>query len=58
MRQNIVAAGGHGRIKILASWWLGSRETDRKRPGTRYTLQTPNDLLPPTRPHLLLSTAS
>jgi hypothetical protein len=44
---------GHGGAKLLISWHLGRRKTDRNVLGTRYTLQrqTPRNLLPPNGPH-------
>jgi hypothetical protein len=41
--------------KPLASWWPGSRDRKRKRPGPRDPLQkhAPSNLLSPTRSHLL-----
>jgi hypothetical protein len=41
-------------------WWQGSREKQRKEPGTSYILQgnVPRDLLPPFRLHLLTSVNS
>lgn len=51
------AVEGQGRANLLAQGQLGIRERERKRPGTRYTLQghTTSDTPPPTSPHLLKS---
>jgi hypothetical protein len=49
--------GLHGRVKLFTSWWLRSKEKERKRTGTKYTLQghTPSNLLSPSRAHLPLN---
>jgi hypothetical protein len=57
-RQNIMMEA-HGGGQVLISWQPGSRNSDRKGPGIRYTLQRHvfSDLLPPTRSYLVSTTS-
>jgi hypothetical protein len=55
VRENIIVAETNsGWSKLLSSWQPGSRERQKKEPGTRSTLHSYalSDLLPPTRPYL------